>query len=148
LLEDLRRAQSRGEWPGANTTFCRGRWRGGRVDIDGAREDVVGSGRTVVRGGGINEEEAFRPVMTGMAGLAFGVVGSSAVSDGGVDGASCEASADAVINGQHVLGYEMKSVAKKIKLLYVAHRTRHQRPTQPLRQPLSRPGGRGITFSP
>jgi hypothetical protein len=101
LLEDLRRAQSRGEWPGANTTFCRGLWRGGSVDTDRPRDDVVpGRGRTVVRGGGISEDVAFPATMTGTVGLAFGVVGSSAVSDGGVDGASFEASADAVINSQ------------------------------------------------
>jgi hypothetical protein len=100
LLEDLRRAQSRGEWPGANTTFRRGRWSGGSVDIDGARDDPVpGRGRTVVRGGGINEVP-FCVTITGAVVLLFGVVGSSALSSGGVDGASFDGSADAVINNR------------------------------------------------
>ena len=56
--EDLRRAQSRGEWPGARTTFCRGRRVGGSVDIDGARDDVgVAPGPTVEVGGGINDDD-------------------------------------------------------------------------------------------
>lgn len=54
----------------------------------------------MVRGGGINDEDAFGARMTGAVGLAFGVVGSSPLSDGGVDGASFEGSADAVINSQ------------------------------------------------
>jgi len=56
--EDLRRAQSSGEWPGARMTFCRGRRVGGSVDIDGASDEIeVAPGRTVEVGGGINKDE-------------------------------------------------------------------------------------------
>ena len=51
--EDLRRAQSRGEWPGARITFCLGRFLGGRVDIEGANVDVVVVLGRVLEGGGI-----------------------------------------------------------------------------------------------
>ncbi len=55
--EDLRRAQSRGEWPGARMTFCRGRRVGGSVDIDGARDEVgVARGRPVKVGGSMNDD--------------------------------------------------------------------------------------------
>ena len=39
--EDFRRAQSSGEWPGARTTFCRGRVWGGRVDTDRLKDEEV-----------------------------------------------------------------------------------------------------------
>lgn len=74
MPEDLRRAQSSGEWPGARTTFCRGRLVGGKVDIEGASaEDAVlfRRGRVMV-GGGIKDDACF-----GVTGAALGVVGSS-----------------------------------------------------------------------
>lgn len=56
----VRRAQSRGEWPGARRTFLDLRWEGGWVDVVGAREVVVGRARVVDaadgRGGGRSEE--------------------------------------------------------------------------------------------
>ena len=51
---DFRRAQSRGEWPGARITFCRGRFWGGRVEREGLRVEVVEFwGGRVKEGGGI-----------------------------------------------------------------------------------------------
>jgi hypothetical protein len=52
---DFRRAQSRGEWPGARITFCRGRFWGGRVEREGLRVDEVVDfwGGRAKEGGGI-----------------------------------------------------------------------------------------------
>jgi hypothetical protein len=52
--DDLRRAQSSGEWPGANTTFCRGRFRGASVELDGIKVEELVSfvRRRVTEGGG------------------------------------------------------------------------------------------------
>ena len=52
--DDLRRAQSRGEWPGARTTFCLGRALGGSIGAEG--DSVLLFMRIrVVEGGSISE---------------------------------------------------------------------------------------------
>lgn len=49
--EEVRAAQSRGEWPGLRRTFLEGREEGERVDVEGASEPVVGERLDFVVGG-------------------------------------------------------------------------------------------------
>ena len=81
--EDLRRAQSSGECPGSNTTFCRGLFCGGRVETDGARlDDVVLLSRGRIKDGGGIDLLSLLPSGRasfggGRVGEALGVVWSS-----------------------------------------------------------------------
>ena len=79
-------AQSKGECPGASTTFCLGLFAGGNVDTESpsvAEAVLLRRGRVIV-GGGISNEVAAVGIILGvlMAG-ALGVVGSEESSFSG-----------------------------------------------------------------
>jgi hypothetical protein len=94
-------AQSKGECPGASTTFCLGLFAGGNVDTESPRfADVVllRRGRVIV-GGGISNEAVVGIILGGLMAGALGVVGSEESSFSGDGGGSGEGASSLVVEG-------------------------------------------------